>query len=167
MAGGDLDAGARHHLAQVNIALPVAPLESEQMAGFAALLESVNAAAERAPGFLWRLADDSGDATGYRVLDDDRLIVNMSLWESVEALRAFTFTDAEHLAALRRRREWFSRLKVSLALWWLPAGTLPTLEDAEQRLATVAEVGPTEEAFTLTTTFAPPAPQSAAQSPHE
>jgi hypothetical protein len=106
-----------HHLAQINVALPLAPLESEQLADFVAQLEPVNARADAAPGFVWRLQDEDGDATSFRVLGDERLIVNLTVWESIEALRAFAYTDASHLAVLRRRREWFDRMEIYLALW--------------------------------------------------
>src|SRR4051812_30452260 len=93
-----------HHLAPGNVALPLAPLESEQLPEFVANLEPVNARADAADGFVWRLQDEGGDATSFRLLDDDRLIVNLTIWESIEALRAFAYTDAEHVAVLRRRR---------------------------------------------------------------
>jgi heme-degrading monooxygenase HmoA len=145
-----------HHLAQINVALPLAPLDSEQLAGFVAQLEPVNARADAAPGFVWRLQDDDGDATSFRVLGDDRLIVNLTVWESIEALRAFAYTDAEHVAVLRRRRDWFDRMENHLALWWIEAGTLPTLEDAEERLRLLEAHGPTPQAFTFRTPFAAP-----------
>ena len=145
-----------HHLAQINVALPLAPLESEQLAGFVAQLEPVNARADAAPGFVWRLQDDDGDATSFRVHGDDRLIVNLTVWESIEALRAFAYTDAGHVAVLRRRRDWFDRMEIYLALWWIDAGTIPTLEDAEERLRLLEAHGPTQRAFTFRTQFEPP-----------
>ena len=144
---------AGHHLAQVNVALPLEPLESELLAPFTALLEEVNARADRAPGFVWRLQDESGDATGFRVFDDERLIVNMSVWESLDALRAFVYADAEHRAAVRRRREWFAKRDLVLALWWLPAGELPGVPEAERRLRLLEERGPSAEAFTFRDAF--------------
>jgi hypothetical protein len=151
-----MPAGASHHLAQVNIALPLEPLESELLAPFTAALDAVNARADAAPGFVWRLQDESGDATGFRVAGDERLIVNLSVWESIEALRAFVYADAGHLAVLRRRREWFAKLDPMLALWWLPAGTLPGVAEAERRLALLERHGPTAEAFTFREAFGPP-----------
>ena len=145
-----------HHLAQVNVALPLAPLESEQLAEFVAALDPVNARADAAPGFVWRLQDEGGDATGFRVLDDDRLIVNLTVWQSIEALRAFAYTDVGHVAVLRRRREWFDTMDTYLALWWIEAGSIPTLEDAEERLRLLEAHGPTPRAFTFRAPFAPP-----------
>src|SRR3954451_152203 len=115
------------HLAQLNIALPVEPLDAPALAEFVAALEPVNAAADAAPGFVWRLQTEDGDATGVRAFGDDRLIVNLSVWESLEALRAFVYGDVTHLAVLRRRREWFDRLESFLVLWWVPAGHRPTV----------------------------------------
>jgi hypothetical protein len=151
---------AGHHLAQVNIAIPLAPLESEQLAEFVANLEPVNARADLAPGFVWRLQDESGDATSFRVFDDATL-VNMSVWESVQALRAFVYTDPEHLAVLRRRKEWFGSMQVYLALWWIPAGTIPSLQDAEERLRLLEQEGPGPRAFTFRAPFAPPSGEPA------
>ena len=142
------DAGG-WHLAQVNIALPREPLDAPLLAGFVAALAPVNAVADASPGFVWRLQTEDGDATAIRAFGDDRLIVNMSVWESVEALRAFVYGEA-HVAVLRRRREWFERLgEPETALWWVPAGTTPTVADAEERLGQLRAHGPTERAFTL------------------
>ena len=94
---------AHFHLAQVNIALPLEPLESELLREFVEGLEPVNALADGSPGFVWRLQGESGDATSIRAFDDDRLIVNMSVWESLEALRAFVYTSG-HVQYMRRRR---------------------------------------------------------------
>ncbi|MGZ5361671.1 MAG: DUF3291 domain-containing protein, partial [Solirubrobacterales bacterium] len=126
------------HLAQVNIALPVEPLDSAALAGFVAKLEPVNALADAAPGFVWRLQTEDGDATAIRAFGDDRLIVNMSVWESVNALWSFIY-DGGHLDVLRRRREWFSRVaEAHQALWWVPAGSVPSVGYAEERLGHLA-----------------------------
>ena len=144
------------HVVQVNIALPHEAVDSPRLADFAAMLEPVNALADRSPGFVWRLQDSSGDATAIRAFDDDRLIVNMSVWESIEALWAFVY-DSGHLDVMRRRREWFARLaEAHQALWWLPAGELPTVADAERRVAALRARGPTPYAFTFKHRFASP-----------
>jgi hypothetical protein len=122
------------------------------MAGFMGALEPINAIADAAPGFVWRLQDEAGDATAIRPFEDDSLMINMSVWESREALWRFVY-DSEHLAVMRRRREWFARMKVFMALWWIPAGTLPTLEDAKERLAALELRGPTPYAFTFKRPF--------------
>jgi heme-degrading monooxygenase HmoA len=145
------------HLAQVNIALPVEPLDAPRLAEFVAALEPVTAAADAAPGFVWRLQTEDGDATGVRAFGDDRLIVNLSVWESLEALRAFAYAHPEHKAVLRRRREWFvPAADAFLALWWVPAGHVPPVAEAEERLDHLRRHGPTARAFTFRTAFAAP-----------
>jgi hypothetical protein len=144
------------HLAQVNVARLVAPTDAPEIAGFVAALDSVNAHAERAPGFVWRLQTEEGDATAVRAFDDPLLIVNLSVWASVDALKAFAYGDEGHRAVLRRRREWFERsVEPHLALWWIPAGTTPTVAEAAARLSHLREHGPTEHAFTFREAFAP------------
>jgi hypothetical protein len=151
-----------HHLAQVNIALPREPLDSPALAEFVAALEPVNALADRSPGFVWRLQTEEGDATGIRAFGDDRLIVNLSVWTSLEALRAFVYGSG-HLAVMRRRREWFERMAGAfLALWWVPAGHVPRVAEAEQRLEHLRLQGPTPRAFTFRTHFPPPGSVEAA-----
>jgi heme-degrading monooxygenase HmoA len=152
------DAGG-WHLAQVNVALPLEPLDSPRMAGFSEALEPVNAVADASPGFVWRLQTEDGDATAIRAFGG-RLMINMSVWESLEALRAFVYGDA-HAAVLRRRREWFERLgEPETALWWVPVGRLPTVAEAEERLGHLRARGPSARAFTLRQTW--PAPSSPA-----
>ena len=141
-------------LAQVNIALPREPLESPLLADFVAALEHVNALADSSPGFVWRLQTQEGDATGIRGFGDDRLIVNVSVWESLEALRAFVYSG-DHVGVMRRRREWFEQMDFSMALWWVPAGHLPSVDEAEERMAQLREYGPTAYAFTFRHSFPP------------
>ena len=141
------------HLAQVNIAVPVAPLTTAQLAGFVENLEPVNALADAAPGFVWRLQTEDGDATAVRGFGDDRVIVNLTVWTSLEALGAFVYSG-RHREILARRREWFVPLKEAVtALWWVPEGSVPTVADAEERLAHLRANGPTEYAFTFRRPF--------------
>jgi len=149
-------------LAQVNVGRLVAPLDSPRLAGFVAGLEPVNAVADEAPGFVWRLQTEDGNATAIRAFEDDAegadggILINMSVWESVEALAAFVYGEA-HLAVLRGRREWFERMTdVYAALWWIPRGHIPTVREAEERLDHLREHGPTAHAFTLRQHFPPP-----------
>jgi hypothetical protein len=136
-------------VAQVNIALPREPLDSPALAEFVANLEPVNALADSAPGFIWRLQDESGDATSIKAFDDDRLIINMSVWESVEALWSFVY-DGGHLEVMRRRREWMTGLAdLHMALWWVPHGHVPTVEEARERLDHLRANGPSDRAFTF------------------
>ncbi len=142
------------HLAQVNIARMVAPLESDTMAGFVARLDEINAVADRSPGFVWRL-QDGDDATSLRPFDDDRILVNMSVWESVEALRTYVYASA-HKDVLKQRQQWFSRFEGAfMALWWIPAGHIPTVEEAKARLAHLEAHGPSPFAFTFKAVFPP------------
>ncbi|MBB5999055.1 DUF3291 domain-containing protein [Streptomonospora salina] len=147
-----------HHLAQINIGTLKAPLDDPSMAEFVARLEPVNALADSSPGFVWRYTDEgSDDATAARPFGDD-ILVNLSVWQDRESLWNFTYRS-DHLDALRRRRDWFTRLStVHAALWWVPAGHLPTLREAGDRLEVLRSRGPSPEAFTFTEFF-PPEPQ--------
>ena len=151
------DAMAAHHLAQVNIATLRAPLDGPELAGFVAQLGPINALADQHPGFVWRLQTEDGDATAIRPFDDDRVIVNLSVWSSLEALRAFVYAT-RHLEVMRHRRAWFQRMPDPyLALWWMPAGTIPTVAEAKDRLELLAGHGPTAGAFTFRAPFPEPA----------
>ena len=144
------------HVAQLNIARLLAPIESPKLSGFVRRLDEVNAAADGAPGFVWRLQSESGNATDIRPWGDD-VIVNMSVWESVEALRAYVYSP-EHVAVLRRRREWFSLLGAPhLVVWYVPVGHTPDLDEARERLDRLERDGPSPEAFTLRAPFPVPA----------
>ena len=148
-------------LAQVNIGRLLAPVDSPQLAGFMAALDPVNALADAARGFVWRLQTEEGNATAVRAFEWDQVgsagvILNMSVWESVEALAAFVYSE-QHRQVLRRRREWFERMEEAyLALWWIPRGQVPTTEDAEDRIRHLRAHGPTARAFTLRVHFPPP-----------
>jgi Domain of unknown function (DUF3291) len=147
----------RWHVAQLNIGRMVAPITAPEVADFVANLEPINALADRSPGFVWRLQTEAGNATSVHAFDDELLLLNMSVWESIEALRAFTYTTA-HTAVLRRRAEWFERLaEAHLVLWWVPAGHLPSVDEAIERLERLRRNGPTPEAFTFRAPFAPDA----------
>ena len=138
------------HVAQLNVARPLEPLDSPRLAGFVDALDEVNAAADAAPGFVWRLQTDAGNATDLRPWGDD-LIVNLSVWETVEALRSYVYGPV-HADVLRRRREWFSALgRPHLVLWWVPEGHRPGLEEAGDRLERLERDGPGPEVFTLRT----------------
>ena len=145
-----------YRLAQCNVALLRAPLDSPVLADFVAALEPINQLADRAPGFVWRLQTEDGDATAIRVFDDDKLIVNMSVWESIETLAEFVYRSA-HRDVMRRRREWFEKTgDAYLVLWWVPAETLPTVSDAQSRFESLRRDGASSEAFTFRSPFPPP-----------
>jgi hypothetical protein len=146
-----------HHLAQLNVARALAPLDDARMSGFVERLAAINALADGAPGFVWRLQTEEGDATAIRAFpDDELLIVNLSVWEGIEPLRAFVY-QGEHAAALRRRRAWFAPMRDAfVALWWVPAGHRPTVAEAAARLARLRDDGPSADAFGFARPFPPP-----------
>ena len=151
------------HLAQINIGRARDTMDSDTMREFMDLLAPVNALAERSPGFVWRLEDgESGGSTEIKLWpDDDRMIINLTVWESVEALFDFTY-KSKHVEYFRRRREWFEKFEsMHLAMWWIPAGTIPTPEEALARLDHLSEHGPTPYAFTFKQRF-DPSPEPAA-----
>jgi uncharacterized protein DUF3291 len=153
----DMNSRPRFELAQVNVARPVGPLDSPVLAEFMALLEPINALADVAPGFVWRLQTDAGDATSVPVFGSTDILINMSVWADVESFADFVFRSL-HVEVMRRRREWFSQLaEAYTALWWVPAGARPTVAEAEERLAHLREHGPTPFAFTLRSPFPSPA----------
>jgi hypothetical protein len=146
-----------HHLAQLNVARFKAPIDRPSMAGFVEQLDPVNALADDSPGFVWRLQTDEGNATAIHAFDDDLLLVNMSVWESIEALREFVYRSG-HVEVMRRRREWAERMaEAYLCLWWIRAGAIPTLEEAKERLYHLREHGPSPAAFTFKRHFPPEA----------
>ncbi|CAL9581461.1 hypothetical protein SUDANB15_05015 [Streptomyces sp. enrichment culture] len=149
------ETAAAYELAQVNIARLKAPLDSPQLKDFVDSLDPVNADADAAPGFVWRLQSEEGDATGISVFGDSWLIINMSVWRDADALTAFMY-QGRHREMLARRREWFERVQEAMAtLWWVPAGHRPTVAEAEARLLHLRANGPTPYAFTLRTSFPP------------
>ena len=143
------------HLAQINIGRMRGPLEGPVMAGFAARLEEINALADGSPGFVWRLQTDAGNATYLRPYNDERMIINMSVWESLEALRDYVYRS-RHAEVLRQRRDWFEKLEVPIAaMWWVPAGHVPSVDEGKKRIAHLQEHGPTPFVFSFGTTFPP------------
>ena len=158
---------APYQLAQCNIGRVLAPLDSPQLAEFVAALEPVNRMADEAPGFVWRLQTEAGDATAIRAFDDDMLLLNMSVWQTIDALAEFTYRTP-HRDVMRRRRQWFERLADAyLVLWWIPAGTLPTVADAKARLERLRRDGPSPEAFTFQSPFPSPDASGAADPARE
>ena len=148
-------------LAELNVAQPRAPLDSAELAEFNALIDPVNAVADAAPGFVWRLQDEDGDATSLRAFDSATMLINLSVWESIEALRTFvygTIADGAHKAVMRRRTEWFELIgEAHVVLWWIPVGHRPDLHEAERRMLELRERGPTKRAFSFRASFPPPA----------
>lgn len=145
------------HLAQINVGRLLHPLDDPRMTDFVDNLAAINALAEASEGFVWRLKDETGNATGIAAYDDPAIIVNMSVWISPEALYAFAYQTA-HRRFVQRRKEWFQPFEGPyLALWWIGEGTTPTVADGRARLDHLARVGPTAYAFTFRKTFPPAA----------
>lgn len=139
----------KFHLAQINVGRLQAPVEDPSMAEFVDALEQINALADASPGFVWRLQDESGDATNLGDPNDPELLINMSVWDSVEALRDYVYAS-DHKAFLGRRKEWFQMPDgPNLALWWIEAGLLPTEAEGKAQLQHLQAHGPSAHAFTF------------------
>lgn len=145
----------RYHIAQINIGRIRAELSDPVMAGFVNRLNEINALADASPGFVWRLQTDEGNATYFRPFKDERMLLNMSVWEDLESLRRYVYQTA-HRELLRERHAWFEKLQqVYMALWWVPEGHIPGIDEALRRLAHLEAHGPSQFAFTFQSIFAP------------
>jgi len=141
------------HLAQLNIGRILAPLDSPAMADFTGNLDRINALAESSPGFIWRLKDDANNATSIQIYDDNRIIVNMSVWNSFDELYAYVYKSM-HTEFLKRRREWFEKMgELYHVLWHVPSGHLPEVAEARERLEHLRMHGETPYAFSFKKTF--------------
>jgi heme-degrading monooxygenase HmoA len=150
----------RYHLAQANVAYGLWDASDARMASYIARLDEMNQLADASAGFVWRYLTDSRDPA-QREFADPRVLFNMSVWESIEALHAYTYRTA-HAEVYAARRTWFSETKAvvgghALAMWWIPAGERPTVAEAKQRLQRITEHGPSELAFTFKQRFSQPA----------
>ena len=144
------------HLAQVNIARARAPLDSPVMAGFVARLAEINALAEASSGYVWRFQDDTGNATYVRPYEDANILFNLSVWQTPEHLRAYVYRS-NHVELMRQKQQWFEHSEEAiLALWWIPAGALPTVEEAKARLAHLRQHGASAHAFSFREIFPSP-----------
>jgi Domain of unknown function (DUF3291) len=147
------------HLAQINIGRLVAPLDDPQLADFVAQLDPINKLADTAPGFVWRLQSSAGNATDVAYGEDPLVIVNMSVWESLAALRDYTYAS-QHMQVFRDRAKWFGKMdQPHYCLWWVPAGHLPTVAEGKQRLEHYQTHGATPFAFWFSQSFPAPAGQ--------
>lgn len=146
----------KYHVAQINIGRVVAATDDPVMEGFVSRLDEINAIADRSPGFVWRLQTSAGNAMYFRPYpEDDRILMNMSVWETVEDLRNFVYRTV-HTELLRQRANWFEKFRGShMTLWWVPAGHIPGIDEAKKRLAHVEAHGPTQFAFTFKNVFPP------------
>ncbi len=141
-----------YNIAEMNVAAGRWPMNDPRMAEFTAAINGINADADVAPGFVWRMPEYLLETDAIEIQGAANLLVNMSLWRDVDSLQAFTYKNSDHLNALRRRRDWFQRIDVpAYVMWWVPEGELPTVAEGRRRLATLAEHGPTPDAFTFQT----------------
>lgn len=143
----------QYHVAQYNIARMRAELDDPVMRGFVSRLDELNQLADRSPGFVWRHHTEDGTSTSVRPYDDELIIINMSVWESIEALHDYAYRSA-HGPAYAARHRWFERMEgPTLVLWWVPAGHEPPVEEAMERLELLRRLGPTPQAFTMKRRF--------------
>jgi Domain of unknown function (DUF3291) len=148
-------------LAEVNVARLIAPIDDARIAGFVQMLDPVNRLADASAGFVWRLQSSTGNATDIVFADDPRLIVHLSVWESPQALRDFTYASG-HLGVFKQRGDWFEKMEQPhYCLWWIPSGSLPTVADAKRRLAHYQTHGPTPYAFWFSHLYPAPSEQLA------
>jgi hypothetical protein len=146
-----------YRVAQYNIARLIAPLDDPRIAGFVAALDPFNQLGDTSPGFVWRHQTADGNSTSVRVRGDPLILINFSVWESIEAMFEYTYRSA-HADIFRRRREFFEASELpQLVLWWVPAGHEPSVEEAEERLDNLRRHGPSSYAFGFKSQFAPPA----------
>lgn len=151
-----------YHLAQVNVAKMRWPLEDPRMHGFSSRLDEINALAERSSGFIWRYVDESGAATDTRPFDDPDILFNLSVWQSVDHLKAYVY-HSTHRELVGRRQDWFaSGSGLHMALWWMPAGHRPSVAEALERLNHIRQLGPSQYAFGFARPYDPPAKKTGA-----
>jgi len=144
------------HLAEINIGkMTGSDINDPVMKDFVDQLDEVNVLAEQSKGFVWRLKSENNNATEIKAYDDPQMIINMSVWKSIEELEAFVY-NGRHVEVMRRRKEWFHKMKFYMVLWYIPAGTIPTIDDAKKRLEHLEQNGPTAFAFDFKKRF--PAP---------
>lgn len=144
------------HLAQVNVAIAKYAYDDPRFAGFVDNLDRVYELAESTPGFVWRHVTVDDDIEAKKIFAEPNLVFNMSVWESLEALRDFVYRS-EHATILRQRASWFIPMdRPVFALWWLPVGTIPKIVESKHRLDRLHQAGPTEDAFTFRRVFPPP-----------
>jgi hypothetical protein len=139
-----------YHLVHANVAHARAPLDSPLMADFVAQVEEINALARHAPGFVAQPTPRDEGA-----IYAAPLLLNVSIWESLESLDAFTH-QGKHAAALERRGEWFEQEGMSprYVLYWIPKGHMVTEKEIRERLDYLGKYGPTAYAFTFQRPFA-------------
>lgn len=157
---GEFMVNKSHHLSQVNISRMIAPLDDPIMAEFVAQLDSINKLADKSPGFVWRLQAQEGNATTIRAYDDELILFNLSVWESIDAFKQFVYRS-QHGEVMRARKKWFQKSEgKNMALWWVSIGHIPTVDEAKQRLQYLNDYGESVYSFSLQKQFLPVEPAS-------
>jgi hypothetical protein len=135
------------HIAQLNIGRFRFATDDSRMAGFMTNLDRVNAIAERSEGFVWRLKDETNNATAIRPFPDPDMAVNLSVWESVEALENFVWNTV-HSRFYNAKASWFEKAEAPhFVMWTIPAGHIPSLDEAKDRLEHLQRNGGSDFAF--------------------
>lgn len=146
----------KYYLAQINIALMKAPLDNPIMAEFADALDKINKVAETSPGFVWRLKTTSGNATNIRAYSDPKMLINISVWRSVQQLKVYVYQSL-HRDFFVRRRKWFEKYQGEhFAMWWIPAEHLPTVKEGKAKLEYLSIHGDSPQSFTFAEPYPPP-----------
>ena len=145
----------KYHFAQINIANSRGARDEKIMKGFIDRLDEINGIADSSPGFIWRLQTEEGDATAIQAFEDPLLLVNLSVWEDVDSLKSFVYKSL-HVELIQDRDAWFKKMQEShQALWWIPKGHIPSVEEAKEKLGYLQANGPSEIAFTFSKSFEP------------
>ncbi|MCF6189628.1 MAG: DUF3291 domain-containing protein [Cocleimonas sp.] len=146
----------KYHLAQINIAQAKDEMDTETMHGFMSRIDEINAIADKTDGFIWRLQSNDGDSTSIRVFDDPLLLVNMSVWDNVDSLKNYVYKSL-HVELIRDREAWFDKMgAMHQALWWIPVGHIPSIQEAKDKLELLRENGPNQDVFTFGKAFQKP-----------
>ena len=149
-----------HHLSQINISRMIAPLGDPIMTEFVAQLDSINKLADNSSGFVWRLQTQEGNATSVRAYNDELILFNLSVWESIDVFKQFVY-HSQHGEIMPSRKKWFQKSEgINMALWWVPIGHIPTVDEAKQRLQYLNDYGESAYAFSLNKQFLPVEPIS-------
>tara|TARA_R110002020_G_scaffold42303_3_gene124159 strand:+ start:231 stop:692 length:462 start_codon:yes stop_codon:yes gene_type:complete len=147
----------KYQLAQINISRMIGVnINDPIMKEFVDNLDKVNNLAEHSEGFVWRLKDENNDATSFNPYNDEQVIINISVWESIESLETFVYKTL-HTNFLKRRKEWFQKFgKVTTAMWWISEGDFPSVENAVEQLDYLQKNGPSQKVFDFRNKYAPP-----------
>lgn len=149
----------QYQLAEINIATFRVPMTDPVNADFIANLDRINAVAEAAAGFVWRLVGEGNNALEIQAFENPNTAINMSVWADMDSLADFVYRNEGHREIMRRRKEWFDRMEFHLALWWVPAGSRPTVAEGKERIESLSRFGPSANAFVFSRPF--PAPNAA------